>query len=127
MPPYAGYKDLADFIDQQLARASIAQHRRFTRQRLGIEIGRSKNYIHGLCEKQFAPSPDMARALALGLLGEGDAQAIAGAAHIIGVLSGIEQVPPNTEARALADQIMGLSKKKREMAMAFVEWLASQK
>lgn len=126
MPPYAGYKDLADYIDQQLHRASITQHRKITRHGLSLELGKSSNYIHGLCHAQFVPSPDMARAIAAALVG-GDPQEVAGAAHIIGVLCGLENVPPNAEAHALASKIMGLSKKQREMAAAFVEFLAGQK
>jgi len=127
MPAYAGYKGLADYIDQQLHRASIAQRRKLTRHSLSIELGRSGNYIHGLCHGQFKPSPNMAREIAACLVGESDARELAGAARTIGILAGTLDLPPDAEAQALADRIMALPRRRRESAAAFVEFLASQK
>ena len=127
MPPYAGFKDLADYIDQRILRASAQRNRKLTRQGLSLELGKSRAYFQQMCVGAFLPSPEMARELAAYFVGGHDEQAVAGEAHIVGVLAGIESPPPNGEARALADKIMGLSKKNRELAAAFVEFLAARK
>lgn len=127
MPPYAGFRNLTEYIDARLARLSTQQGRPATRHRLSLNLGKSSNYVHGLCNGQFTPSPDMVRELAAAFVDSHDEQALAGEAHIVGVLCGLESIPPNDEARALADRIMSLNKKQREMAVAFVEFLASRK
>lgn len=110
MPAYAGFTSLADYIDQRCARDQV------TRSSLSAQLGKHTNYIHCVCNGQFAPSRKMADALA-SYFGDD--------AHLVRVLASLEALPPkfDRQLREIGDLASALDPDDRADAIRYLEYL----